>query len=130
MKFSNTVKQLGLGFALTALCAASHANNLEQIKSEGTLRVAIAMGVPMFSYANAEMQPEGSDVATAKLLAKDLGVKLQLVQITNAARVPTIQTHQAAITVENLSITTQRAKIIAFSIPYSSLPTICDTTKT
>jgi len=124
MKFTNTVKQLGLGVALAALCSAACANGLDQIKKEGVIRVAIAMGVPMFSYANAQMQPEGSDVATAKLLAKDLGVKLQLVQITNAARVPTIQTGKADIAVANLSITAQRAKVIDFSVPYASLQTI------
>jgi polar amino acid transport system substrate-binding protein len=82
------------------------------------------MGVPMFSYANANMEPEGSDIDTAKLLAKDLGVKLELVQITNAARVPTIQTGKADIAVANLSITPERAKVIDFSVPYASLQTI------
>jgi polar amino acid transport system substrate-binding protein len=124
MKFSHTIRQVGLGVALTALCAAGYASGLDQIKQSGTLRVAIAMGVPMFSYANAQMQPEGSDVATAELLAKDLGVKLQLVQITNAARVPTIQTNKADIAVANLSITPERAKVIDFSVPYASLQTI------
>lgn len=124
MKFTRTFKQLGLGVALAALCTASYANGLDKIKSEGTIRVAIAMGVPMFSYANAQMQPEGSDVATAQLLAKDLGVKLQMVEITNAARVPTIQTNKADIEVASLSITPERAKVIDFSIPYASLQTI------
>src|SRR3546814_20789815 len=91
--------------------------------SDLTLRVAIAMGVPMFGYANAEMQPEGSDVATDKLLAQDMGVKLQLVQITNAARVPTIQTNTDDIAVANLPITPPPTKVINFSIPYASLQT-------
>lgn len=125
MKFSRTIEQLGLGITLAAaLCTAGQARDLDQIKQSGVLRVAIAMGVPMFSYANAQMQPEGSDVSTAELMAKDMGVKLQLVEITNAARVPTIQTGKADVAVANLSITPERAKVIDFSIPYASLQTI------
>ena len=113
--------------AAAGLCAfgvAAHAGDLDQIKKDGVIRVAIAMGVPMFSYANAQMQPEGSDVSTAELLAKDLGVKLELVPITNAARVPTIQTGKADLAVANLSITEERAKVIDFSVPYASLQII------
>lgn len=125
MKFSNTFKRLSVGLGLVALCSVGHAaDNFDKIKKDGKIRIALAMGVPMFSYANANMQPEGSDVDTAKLLAKDLGVKLELVEITNAARVPTIQTGKADLAVANLSITPERAKVIDFSVPYASLQII------
>ncbi|NYT38247.1 transporter substrate-binding domain-containing protein [Allopusillimonas soli] len=125
MRISKTLSKLAFCSGVLALCATAHAEDaLDRIKDAGTIRVAVAMGVPMFSYANANMQPEGSDIDTAKLLAKDLGVKLQLVEITNAARVPTIQTGKADIAVANLSITPQRQKVIDFSIPYASLQTI------
>ncbi|WP_193090340.1 transporter substrate-binding domain-containing protein, partial [Advenella sp. FME57] len=124
MKLIQTVKTIGLGLGLMGVCAASHADALDTIKKNGTIRVAVAMGVPMFSYANANMEPEGSDVDTAKLLAQDLGVKLDLVQITNAARVPSIQTGKADLTVSSLSITPERAKVVDFTVPYASLQTI------
>jgi polar amino acid transport system substrate-binding protein len=124
MKFSKPLKTLGIGLGFLALCSTAQADQLDKIKAAGTIQVAIAMGVPMFSYANAAMQPEGSDVDTAKLLAKDLGVKLELVQITNAARVPTIQTGKADLAIANLSITPERAKVIDYSIPYATLQTI------
>ncbi|KAA0888651.1 transporter substrate-binding domain-containing protein [Pusillimonas sp. ANT_WB101] len=124
MQISKLVRNLGLCAGLVALCGAAQADSLDKIKEAGTIRVAVAMGVPMFSYANAKMEPEGSDIATAQQLAKDLGVKLELVQITNAARVPTIQTGKADIAIANLSITPERAKVIDFSIPYASLQTI------
>ncbi len=124
MKFLHALKLAGFGIGLMGVCAVSHADSLETIKKNGTIRVAVAMGVPMFSYANASMEPEGSDVDTAKLLAEDLGVKLQLVQITNAARVPVIQTGKADLTVSSLSITPERAKVVDFTVPYASLQTI------
>lgn len=124
MKSASKFKLAGIGLSLLAMGVTAQAGELDQIKKDGVIRVAIAMGVPMFSFANDKMQPEGSDVSTAEMLAKDLGVRLELVPITNAARVPTIQTGKADIAVANLSITPERAKVIDFSMPYASLQII------
>lgn len=113
-----------IGLGMLAMCMAAPASELNQIKADGVIRVAIAMGVPMFSFANDRMEPEGSDVSIAQMLAEDLGVRLELVLVTNAARVPTIRTGKADIAVANLSITPARSRIIDFSIPYGSLQTI------
>jgi polar amino acid transport system substrate-binding protein len=103
---------------------AAFADQLDDIKKAGKIRVAIAMGTPLFSYADANLKPAGSDVDTAALLAKDLGVKLELVQITNAARVPTIQAKHADLVIADLSITAERAKVVDFSIPYAVITII------
>jgi polar amino acid transport system substrate-binding protein len=100
------------------------ADQLDDIKKAGVIRVAIAMGTPLFSYADANLKPAGSDVDTAVALAKDLGVKLELVQITNAARVPTIQAKRADLVIADLSITPERAKVVDFSIPYAVISII------
>lgn len=106
---------LALGMTLPA------AADLAQIKDKGTIRIAVAMGIPQYSYIDGKMQPTGSDVETAKMLAKDLGLDLELVQITNAARVPTVQTGKADLVVSALGITDERKKAIDFSIPYATL---------
>jgi polar amino acid transport system substrate-binding protein len=100
------------------------ADQLDDIRKAGKIRVAIAMGTPLFSYADANLQPAGSDVDTATALAKDLGVKLELVQITNAARVPTLQAQRADLVIADLSITPERAKVVDFSIPYAVITII------
>lgn len=107
--------------AVLAMAPAVEARSLDEIKQSGTLRVAVAMGVPLFAFADQTMQPTGSDVETAKKIATDLGVKLQLVEITNAARVPTIQTGKADILVANLGITAERKQAVDFSVPYATL---------
>lgn len=119
-------------FARTALATlmlagAAHvvlADQLDDIKKAGKIQVAIAMGTPLFSFADANMQPTGSDVDTAALLAKDLGVKLDLVSITNAARVPTLQARRADLVIASLSITPERAKVVDFSNPYAVISII------
>jgi len=109
---------------LAGTAHAVMADQLDDIKKAGKIRVAIAMGTPLFSYADANLQPAGSDVDTAALLAKDLGVKLELVQITNAARVPTIQAQRADLVIADLSITPERAQVVDFSIPYAVISII------
>jgi len=116
-------------FARTAVAAvllacgahAALADQLDDIKKAGKVRVAIAIGTPLFSYADANLQPTGSDVDTATELAKDLGVKLEIVPITTAARIPTLQAQRADLVISSLSITEERAKVVDFSIPYSAI---------
>lgn len=115
---------LRTAFATALLAFGTHAalaDQLDDIKKAGKVRVAIAIGTPLFSYTDANMQPTGSDVDTAAELAKDLGVKLELVQITNAARIPTLQAQRADLVISSLSITEERAKVVDFSIPYSAI---------
>ena len=107
-----------------ALAHAALAEQLDDIRKAGKIRVAIAMGTPLYSFADANLQPAGSDVDTAKLLAQDLGVKLDIVSVTNAARVPTLQANRADIVVADLSITPERAQVIDFSIPYAVISII------
>ena len=52
-----------------------------------------------------KMQPTGSDVDLARLLAKDLGVELEIVTTTGPTRIPMLQTNKADIVVSTLSIT-------------------------
>ena len=101
---------------LAGVAHSAMADQLDDIKKAGKIRVAIAMGTPLFSYADANLQPAGSDVDTAAALAKDLGVKLELVQITNAARVPTLQAKRADLVIADLSITPERAKVDVFPV--------------
>ncbi len=100
---------------------AAMADQLDDIKKAGTLRVAVAIGTPLFSFADANLKPTGSDVDAAALLAQDLGVKLELVQITNAARIPTLQAKRADLVISSLSITPEREKVVDFSAPYSAI---------
>lgn len=114
------MKLTTLTAAFALLAGAAHAD-LQQIRDAGKIRIAVAMGIPQYSYIDGSMQPTGSDVETARLIAEDLGVDLELVEITNAARVPTIQTGKADIVVSALGITDERKQAIDFSVPYATL---------
>ena len=57
---------------------------------------------PPFGITNAENQPDGYDADVAKLLAKDLGVKLNIVPVTGPNRIPFLLTNQVDMLVASL----------------------------
>lgn len=102
--------------------AAGHAlaqDTLEKIKADGVIRIAIDLSVPPWSFKDDNLNPTGSEVAAAKLLASDLGVKMEIVTTNGANRIPYLMQNRADIVMSALSITDERKKTIAFSLPYS-----------
>ena len=94
------------------------ADTLDEIKKAGKIRIAIDTAIPPFGMTDDKMQPTGSDVDLARLLANHLlGVQLEIVTTTGPSRIPMLQTNKADIVVSTLSITPDRAKVIDFSIP-------------
>jgi len=115
-----------IAVASTLLAAAmpASANTLEQIMQQKVLRVAIDLSAPPYGMKNDAMKEVGSDVETANLLAKDLGVKLQIVPTTQANRIPFLLTNKADIVISSLSITPERAKVVDFSVPYAVIQSV------
>ena len=99
----------------------AHADQLDTIMAAKKLRVAIDMAVPPYSMKDDKLKLIGSDVETAELLAKDLGLALEVVPTTLANRVPFLQTDKADIVVSAFSITPERAKVVDFSVPYAPI---------
>lgn len=116
------------GLIATAVMAftagLAQADQLEDVRAAKKLRVAIDLGSPPFGMNDASMNPTGSDVETARLLAKDLGVELEIVQTTGANRIPFLQTGKADIVISSLSVTPEREKVIDFSVPYAQIQAV------
>jgi len=123
------MKRVLLGIAVAAVAAmgvahTASADALDDIKKAGKIRIAIDLGVPPYGMTDDKMQPTGSDVDLARLLAKDMGVELEIVTTTGPTRIPMLQTNKADIVVSTLSITPDRAKVIDFSVPYADHPSV------
>ena len=121
-----TTTFLGLA-CLAALVATSpaRADTLSDIKARHKLLVGIDLGLPPYGTVDAAMQPTGSDVEAARLLAADLGVALEIVPTTGANRIPFLQTHKVDAVMASFSITEARKKVVDFSIPYGVISIIC-----
>ena len=94
---------------------------MQDILAAKKLRVAIDLGVPPYGMKDAALKSTGSDVETARLLAQDLGVELEIVPTTGANRVPFLQTNKADIVISSMSITPERQKVVDFSVPYAAI---------
>jgi polar amino acid transport system substrate-binding protein len=110
--------------ALPLLVAAQPAgaeSTLDKILKEKKLRVAIDVGNPPFGILDKDGQPDGSDVATARQLAKDMGVELEFVQVPSTGRIPSLLAGRADVTIASISVTTDRAKAVMYCNPNGAL---------
>lgn len=125
MKIGTVLRSLlGVAFAAVLFALPAQADTLDDIKKAGKVRIAIDLAIPPFGMADDKMQPTGSDVDLARLLAKDLGVELEIVTTTGPTRIPFLQTNKADLVVSTLSITPERAKVVDFSVPYADHPSV------
>jgi polar amino acid transport system substrate-binding protein len=113
-----------MALALASMASGAHANSYEDIIKAGKIRIATDMAIPPSGMLDANLQPIGSDVETAKLLAADWGLELEFVETTGATRIPNLQTNKADIIISTLSVTPQRAEVIDFSQAYAGLQSV------
>jgi polar amino acid transport system substrate-binding protein len=109
---------------LTVAAIAAHADLLDDITKAKKIRISTDMAIPPAGMMDASMQPSGSDVETARLLAKDWGLEIEWVPTTGATRIPNVNTGKADIIISTLSVTPERAKVIDFSKAYAVLQSV------
>ncbi len=117
---TSTFIALGLAATLSAWAPAVHAQSVAEIKKKGELTVGMLVDFPPYGTTNSSNQPDGYDADVARLLAKDLGVKLNLVPVTGPNRIPFLLTNKVDVLVASLAITPERAKQVQFSQPYAA----------
>lgn len=108
--------------ALAALCAsplAVRADTLDDIMKAGVLKVAVPQDFPPFGSVGSDMAPKGYDVDMANLIAKAMGVKVELVPVTSANRIPYLQTKKVDLVISSLGKNPDREKVIDFSNAYA-----------
>lgn len=107
--------------ALTLVAVPAHADRLQEILDKGVVRIGVPIDVPPFGFIDESQQPVGLDVDLAGMVAKELGVELELQQITGINRIPFLMTDKVDIVIAIMGATPERAKQIMFSSPYASL---------
>ncbi len=117
---------IGLAFGATA---AGAADVPAAIKERGKVIVAIDVSHPPYGMLNSEAKETGSDVETAKLLAEDMGVPLEIVPVSGANRVPTLLSRKVDMVIASFSITPERKKVVDYSKPYGVIPVVISAPK-
>lgn len=113
----------GLTLAATlfaAVAPVAQAQTLDEIKKKGVLNVGMLIDFAPYGTVDSSNQPDGYDADVAKLLAKEWGVKLNLVPVTGPNRIPYLLTNKVDLLVASFSPTPERAKQVQFSRPHSA----------
>ena len=114
------IAALGLGAALTAFAPFASAQSVADIKKKGEITIGMLVDFPPYGTTDAKNQPDGYDADVAKLLAKDWGVKANIVPVTGPNRIPFLLTNKVDLLVASLAVTPERAKQVQFSQPYAA----------
>ena len=106
---------LGLFAASTA-----HAQNaLDEVMSRKQINIAIPTDFPPYGFVTTDLKPQGLDIDMAHYIAAKLGVKVELIVVTSANRIPYLQTKKADLVISTLGKNAEREKVIDFSAAYS-----------
>jgi polar amino acid transport system substrate-binding protein len=111
-----------LGLAAAALLAAAGAQAqtaLDDIIKAKEIKIAIPTDFPPYGFVGTDLKPQGLDVEMANYIGAKLGVKVELVPVTSANRIPYLQTKKADLVISTLGKNPEREKVIDFTAAYS-----------
>jgi polar amino acid transport system substrate-binding protein len=108
-----------LGIAAIGFATAAQADALDDIMKAKLIKVAVPQDFAPFGSAGPDLKPQGYDIDMANLIGEALGVKVEIVPVTSANRIPYLQTKRADIIISSLGKNPEREKVIDFTIAYA-----------
>ncbi len=94
---------------------------LERIKSSGVLNVATSPGYAPYEFIDlnySSTEIVGVDMALGKRIAKELGVKMKINEMTFGSIIGSLTQDSVDVALAGMSVTDERKKTISFSEPY------------
>ena len=116
--------RLFLKAACALACAAAFAPALAQtalddVMAKKLILIAVPTDSAPYGFVGTDLAPQGLDVDMANLIGAKLGVKVELVPVTSANRIPYLQTRKADLVISTLGKNPDREKVIDFTSAYS-----------
>jgi polar amino acid transport system substrate-binding protein len=116
-------RQFTLGLTVAAALLATggaHAQTaLDDVMKSKTIKIAIPTDFPPYGFVGTDLKPQGLDIEMANYIAGKLGVKVELLPVTTANRIPYLQTKKADLVISTLGKNPEREKVIDFTAAYS-----------
>jgi len=118
--------KMGLVAATTAVASlvsasvfAQSSNALDAVMKGKLIKIAIPTDFPPYGFVGPDLKPQGLDVDMANYIGQKMGVKVELVPVTSANRIPYLQTNRADLVISTLGKNPEREKVIDFTAAYS-----------
>jgi cystine transport system substrate-binding protein len=113
------VALLGMSLGQSAMAQPPTTDLLAKARAAGTIRIANTQSSAPWSMLDDKNQPSGYDVDVARELAKRIGIaKVVFVADTYKNFVEGLRVGKYEIVMNDLTPTTERSKLIDFSMPY------------
>jgi len=113
------INALRMAIVLILFSGSAAFADLSAILKSGAVKIAVPEAFAPFGSVNSSGEHEGYDVDVAKLIAKDLGVKLKLVPVVSKQRIPFLETNRVDLVISTMGANPKRAKSINFSSAYA-----------
>jgi polar amino acid transport system substrate-binding protein len=95
------------------------ADALDDIIKAKLIKIAVPQDFAPFGSAGPDLKPVGYDIDMANLIGKELGVKVELVAVNSANRIPYLKTGKVHLVISSLGRNAEREKVIDFSKAYA-----------
>ena len=92
---------------------------LESIEKTKVIKIAIPTDFPPYGFVGIDLKPQGLDIDMANYIASKMGVKVELIPVTSANRIPYLQSKKADLVISTLGKNAEREKVIDFTSAYS-----------
>jgi ABC-type amino acid transport substrate-binding protein len=113
------------GNAASGAGTTSTESLLSKVQKKGTLNVSTSLLYPPEFYKDSSGQPAGYDIDVLNMVAKDLNVKLNIIDVPdNAASIANVQSGRADMISAGLVNTPKRALVMNFTkgyVPYTQI---------
>ncbi|AVH34209.1 transporter substrate-binding domain-containing protein [Vibrio fluvialis] len=119
MKLFAAMSSVLMSASLLFGTTTAQADQLESVQQKGVLKVAVPQDFPPFGSVGTDLKPHGYDIDMAAYLAQKLDVKLELVPVTSANRIPYLQTGKVDLVISSMGKNAEREKVIDFSAAYA-----------
>lgn len=120
MRNSHKVLLMGVGFFVLGLFVQSQASAdvLKDIVKRGELRVAVQTQGPPVSFVDKGGKRTGFAVEVIKMMAKDMGVKLKMLNYDWKGLIPAVRSGKADFLAADMTPNAKRTLVLSFTEPY------------
>ena len=120
MKLKQTLKAVIAAFTIFLGTVSPVLADLQDILDRGVVRIGVPVDVVPFGYVDENNEPAGLDIDLAEMIAEEMGVELEITQITGINRIPFLTSNKLDLVVSVMGATPERALQVSFSSPYSA----------
>lgn len=118
MKLIKKVSLVAASIAAVGAFSFASADKLDDVIKSGTLNCGVVLDFPPMGYFDKDNKPAGFDVDYCNDLAKAVGVKSNVINLTWGDRIPSLISGKTDVVIGSTSDTLERAKSVGFTYPY------------